>query len=194
MVKFPSASSGSGWDRNRVHTHSFNWDNSAASHDTNVIRYSMETSAQAPQLGGAARDSSLLLGTLHFHLSVRRVMPLGKDMGWDRCLLAPWPHHRTGCHWSSGHLAHAIVSLVSLSTRQACLVRSGCCQQHHGTFHHSGAGLHSMLSFISGSHSGDRGSAVHRQQVEIVYTDRRDAAAMCCLLQLYRFEMPKFDW
>ena len=78
-----------------------------------------------------------------------------------------------------GPLAHAIASLC---TRLAWLVRSGCCQQHHGIFHHSGAGVYSMFSFISGPQSGDSSSAVRCKDVEIVYTDRRDAAAMCCLL------------
>ena len=81
MVKFPLASTGSGEGRNRVYTHSFSWDNSAASHDTNVIRYSMERSAQAPQLGRAARGSFVLLGTLYFHLPVWRVTPLGRNVG-----------------------------------------------------------------------------------------------------------------
>ena len=100
-------------------------------------------------------------------------------MGWDRCLLAHWPHHHTGCHWSSGHLAHAITSLCP---RHTWLVRSGCCQQRHDIVHHSGAGVRSMLSSISGPHSGGESSAVHCQEVEIVYKDWRDVAAMCCLL------------
>ena len=45
-----------------------------------------------------------------------------------------------------------------------------------------GAGADFMLSFISGPRSGGRSSAVHRQDVEIVYEDGSDAAAMCCLL------------
>ncbi len=76
---------------------------------------------------------------------------------------------------------------ASLCTRHAWLVRSGCCQQHHGTVHHSGSGVVSMVSFISGPHSGAESPAVHWQDVEIVYTDRRDVAAMCCLLQLFNF-------
>ena len=40
-----------------------------------------------------------------------------------------------------------------------------------------------MLSPILDPHGGGVSSAVHCQDVEIVYTDRRDVAAMCCLLQ-----------
>ena len=66
---------------NRVYTDSFSWDNSAASYDADVTRHSMERSAQVPELGGAARDSSLQLGALYFNVPDRRVTPLGWDMG-----------------------------------------------------------------------------------------------------------------
>ena len=53
--------------QNGVYTHSVNWDNSAASHDTDMNRHSMEGSAQVPQFGRAVMDSSMRLGALFFH-------------------------------------------------------------------------------------------------------------------------------
>ena len=75
--------------KNGVYTHSFSWDSPAASNDINVIRCSIERSAQAPQLGGAARGPLVLLGVLHFHFPIWKVTPLGKNMGQDRYLHVP---------------------------------------------------------------------------------------------------------
>ncbi len=71
---------------------------------------------------------------------------------------------------------------ASLYTRHAWLIRSGRCLQHHDTVHHPGSGVDSIVPFVSGPHGGSGSSAGHFQDVEIVYTDKRDVAAMCCLL------------
>ncbi len=65
VVKFPPADTGSGKGENGVYTHSFSWDNSAASHNTDMTRHSMERSAQVPELGRTAVDPSLQLGALY---------------------------------------------------------------------------------------------------------------------------------
>ncbi len=77
VVKFPSVATGSGSGENGVYTHSFSRDSSTTNHDTHVTRHSMEGSAQVPELGGTARDSSLQLGAFHSNFSGRRVTPLG---------------------------------------------------------------------------------------------------------------------
>ena len=66
---------------NGVYTHPFSWDNSAASNDVDVIRYSMERSVQAPQLGGVARGPFVLLGAPYFGFPIWRVTPLGRNAG-----------------------------------------------------------------------------------------------------------------
>ncbi len=77
------------------------------------------------------------------------------------------------------------LAAVSLSTCHAWLVRSGCGRQYHDTVPHSGSAVNSMVSLISGPHSGGESTAMHCQGMEIVYTGRRNVAAMCCLLQIF---------
>ena len=142
-----------------------------------------------PKLGGTARGSSLQLGASSSTSFRWEGYTLGEERG-VRLTSA-----RALTSLSGG--VPLVVGLpgqvaVPLSTCRAWLVRSGCGRQHHGTVHHSGSGLDSMVSFISGPHSGGGSSAVHCQDMEIVYTDRRDVAAMCCLLQI-RLDYPCFD-
>ncbi len=160
-----------------MYTHSFSWDNSAACQRDQELYREVYSSARAWR-----GCQGLLFAAWGLSLSFLRQegSASGAGHGVSRSLHTTGLYRQTGCRWSLGHSAHAMASLCAL---HAWLVGSGCCQQHHGAIHHSGAGVDLMLSFISGPCSGGGSSAVHRQDVEIVYEDWRGVAAMCCVLQ-----------
>ena len=108
LVKFPSAITGSGRGENGLYTHSFNLDNSASDHDTDMNRYSMEISTQVPQLDCHGFFSAAWGSFLH-------LLRGGGSCFWGWAWDAQTPpctsaHHQTGCHWSLGHLTHVRAS------------------------------------------------------------------------------------